>query len=62
VLGDRGRELAALDLDHFDCFNHARRLEVEKGHFFLQGTPPSSHLAKRLCHLGDAGQVTPLAP
>ncbi|MBO1014918.1 hypothetical protein IPU70_15260 [Achromobacter sp. SD115] len=64
---DRLRDLHSgaerrVDLGHYDCFNHYLRISGAPSLFCVQGTPASSHEAKRLCMVAPDGQVKPLWP
>lgn len=50
------------DLGHYDCFNHYLRINGAPSLFCVQGTPASSHEAKRLCMVMPDGQAKPLWP
>ncbi|WP_313387743.1 hypothetical protein [Achromobacter aegrifaciens] len=51
-----------VDLGHYDCFNHYIRISGAPSPFCVQGTPASSHEAKRLCMVMPDGQTKPLWP
>lgn len=51
-----------VDLGHYDCFNHYIRINDAPSLFCVQGTPASSHEAKRLCMVAADGKVRPLWP
>ncbi|MBS2034030.1 hypothetical protein JST97_03530 [bacterium] len=44
-------------LGHFDCFNHALRLDGGERPYYLRGTPASSHQRKVLCALDPQGKT-----
>ena len=52
-----GQPVELKRLGHFDCFNHALRLDGGEQLYFLRGTPASSHLRKVLCRLDSQGQA-----
>jgi|GEM_PF-3355231 len=52
------KEILALDLGHYDCFNHYLRLDSQERHYFLRGTPASSHQNKQLCSLVSDGTIS----
>ncbi|CAB3854190.1 hypothetical protein LMG26858_01874 [Achromobacter anxifer] len=56
------REERRVDLGHYDCFNHYLRIDGAHSLFCVQGTPASSHEAKRLCRVSADGEVQPLWP
>lgn len=58
---DSGEE-RSVDLGHYDCFNHYLRIDGAPSLFCVQGTPASSHEAKRLCRVSADGEVQPLWP
>lgn len=60
VLGADGATLLEIDLGHFDCFNHALRIDGEARLYFLRGTPPGSHQHKRLCAIEGSSEVVEL--
>lgn len=62
LLDSSGEELAALDLGHFDCFNHALRLDRGVRTAFLRGTPPGSYQGKFLANVNARGTVSRVAP
>lgn len=47
--------LALQGSGHFDCFNHALRLDGGEQPYLLRGTPPSSHQRKVLCRMDEQG-------
>lgn len=51
-----------VDLGHYDCFNHYIRISGAPSPFCVQGTPASSHEAKRLCMVMPDGRAKPLWP
>lgn len=51
-----------VDLGHYDCFNHYIRISGAPSPFCVQGTPASSHEAKRLCMVMPDGRTKPLWP
>lgn len=51
-----------IDLGHYDCFNHYLRISGAPSLFCVQGTPASSHEAKRLCIVMPDGQAKSLWP
>ncbi len=57
VLDPLGKVLLEADLGHYDCFNHYVRLDGGNELYFLRGTPPSSHQAKRLCAIDTDGAI-----
>ena len=57
VLDPSGKVLLEKDLGHYDRFNHYVRLDGEEELYFLRGSPPSSHEAKRLCGIDLGGSV-----
>jgi hypothetical protein len=57
VLDPSGNVVLETDLGHYDCFNHYVRLDGGEELYFLRGSPPSSHQAKRLCGIDLAGTV-----
>lgn len=58
---DSGEE-RRVDLGHYDCFNHYLRIDGAPSLFCVQGTPASSHEAKRLCRVSADGEVQSLWP
>lgn len=60
LLDASGRALWTGRLGHFDCFNHALRVDDGPTLLFLRGTPPSSHQQKWVCTVDEQGVVTPL--
>lgn len=47
----------ALNLGHYDCFNHPLRVDGADALYFLRGTPASSHEGKVLCRVDACGDV-----
>lgn len=66
LLRPDGRVKRRLDLGNYDLFNHHLRIDGGDRLYFLQGTPPSSHLRKNVCELNPATAewrvLWPLAP
>ncbi len=62
LISDLGARIAALDLGHYDCFNHFLLIEDAPHLFFVQGTPPGSYRDKQLCILEPSGAVRRLWP
>lgn len=52
----------AIDLGHYDCFNHYIGIDGAPYLFFLQGTPQTAHKNKRLCVVKPSGEVRTLWP
>lgn len=57
VLAPSGKAIRETDLGHYDCFNHYVRLDGGDELYFLRGSPPSSHQAKRLCSIDLTGTI-----
>jgi hypothetical protein len=60
VLDASGDAIVEADFGHYDCFNHYLRIDGDDDLFFLRGTPPSSHQAKRLCAIDRKGAIRTL--
>lgn len=62
VLNERGETIAELQLGHYDCFNHYLRLDGSNRFYFLRGTPPGSHLGKRVCVVAEGNVISEVGP
>ena len=60
VLDSSGNTIVESDFGHYDCFNHYLRIDGDEDLYFLRGTPPSSHQAKRLCAIDRKGATREL--
>lgn len=52
----------AVDLGHYDCFNHYIGVDGAPDLYCLQGAPPSSHEHKWMCRVRPDGEVKRLWP
>ncbi|XVJ68218.1 MAG: hypothetical protein HEQ39_00050 [Rhizobacter sp.] len=57
VVVEASGQARALNLGHFDCFNHHMRVDGADALYFLRGTPVSSHEHKVLCRIDASGSV-----
>lgn len=57
VMTSATAEPRLVDLGHYDCFNHFLGIDGAPEFFIIQGTPPNSHLNKRLCRVEADGTV-----
>lgn len=57
ILAPDGHTLLSRRLGHYDCFNHAVRIDGAPDLYFLQGRPKNQHEHKQLCRIDQSRQV-----